>query len=224
MRVTRAENVYYNNVECSDEGQYTPSYTVYELYREGESIITLSLKNSPFVQNQEIFVLHIFRQEVSIREKVSYDTLIGFDVASTPPWHRKIPVRQIDTLSITYAACSLDEDGYAQRFSEECIGWLGYDMMLRDWVAWNGERWEPAYERLTKAQEFVADSFFVEICLWTLELEKIRKDDSPEVRRRAKMIKQLLDAYWIHLELIHQRRGMIAMVRISALRGLKIRN
>lgn len=223
MRVIKDENVDYSNLECACIGHYNLQYTVYELYRDNECIISLTIKNSQFVKNPEIFVLHVFRHEVAKREKVPYETLTGFDVTATPPWDRKIPARQIDTLSLTYTASSLDEDGYAQRFSEECIEWLCYDMMRREWVAWNGERWEPAGDRLTKAQEFVADSLFVEICVWMLELEKLRKDESPDARRRAKMINELLKAYWIHIELIHQKRSLIAMVRLAAMRGLKLR-
>lgn len=224
MRVTKDENVDYSNLECACIGQYISPVTVYELFRDGESIITLTIKNSQFVKNPEIFVLHVFRQEVAKREKVPYETLTGFDVTSTPPWDRKIPARKIDCTSILYASQSLDEESYAQRFAEECIGWLGYDMMRREWVAWNREHWEPAGERLTKAQEFVADSLFVEICVWMLELEKLRKDESPDARRRTKMINELLKAYWIHMELLQQKRSLIAMVRIAAMRGLKLRD
>ena len=194
---------------------------VYELVHEGDCVTSLTVHPSMSVNNPDPFVLYVFRREAARREKIPYTTLFGTEDIEVPPWEREIPARQIESLSITFAAYSLNERGYAQRFIEECEGWLSFDPEREVWLARRNGEWKPAGERLSAAQQFVADSLFAEICVWMFELETMRRAPHAEDRRRTKMIGDLLTVYDTHLTLIHQKVSLDAMLRFSAAKGLR---
>lgn len=194
---------------------------IYELVHEGDCVASLTVHPSLSVNNPDPFVLYVFRREAARLERVSYTTLFGTEDVEVPPWERAIPARQIDSLSITFAACSLNERGYAQRFIDECEGWLVFDPECEVWLARRNGEWEPAGERLSAAQQFVADSLFAEMCVWMFEIETIRRAPQAEDRMRTKMIGELLTAYDTHLTQIHQKVSLDAMLRNSATKMLR---
>ena len=81
--------------------------------------------------------------------------------AYTPPWERIISARKFRRYSHTF-----DDDGNANRFEDECRGWLIYDNSSEQWFAWCGNHWEPAKERVKKAARFVGRSVADEEQKW----------------------------------------------------------
>lgn len=86
-----------------------------------------------------------------------------------PPWERKQPVRDFKIknesaviielqLKNLIDEFTLNDSGNAARFAKECLGWLVYDKSSSEWFAWVNNHWEPADEKLQKAELFVSNS------------------------------------------------------------------
>jgi len=62
---------------------------------------------------------------------------------------------------------TFDDEGNANRFEDECKGWLIYDHPTSTWYAWELNRWVPADERVIQAARFVGRSVAGEEEDWT---------------------------------------------------------
>ncbi|MCQ2376737.1 MAG: hypothetical protein MJ006_01885 [Methanocorpusculum sp.] len=119
--------------------------------------------------------------------------------------------------SIFHAKCSLNERGYAERFAEECRGWLVYDTPAKKWYAWEKSHWEPAGERLGKAKLFVAQTLQLEKIKWELEMTAERKRALENGNTQLlKEISALLSAYDQNITASQQTKGLDTMEKIAA--------
>ena len=213
MQIRRAQYI-----KAEKEGELdVEKGPIYELYHDGVSVCEITVELFIYHNVTDEMILDAYRRGVSNIEKIPYEMLASPSPKEIPPWERKAPVRKIETRSISDARHSLNEDGYAHRFEEECRGWLIYDTPGKEWYAWNNSHWEPAKERLGLAKRFVADTLVTEMGVWKLEAEREEKV-SKEMRneQRLKELNGLLSEYEKHITYIHQTKGLDAMAKVAA--------
>lgn len=86
-----------------------------------------------------------------------------------PPWERVRRSRDISFLRHTF-----DDEGNANRFEDECRGWLIYDRPSAQWYAWTGNHYEPAQDKLIRAARFIGRSVADEDEFWKSNEEKYK--------------------------------------------------
>lgn len=141
-----------------------------------------------------------------------------------PPWTRKEPAREIDVINLRSAELSLNEDGNAIRFEEECKPYLIYAADKDRWYAWVVNHWEDAGEKLGISARFVSETLLNELTLWEKEFSELDMKivSSPgsiaayALKPRYTQIKHLLRKFQNHINSSKSDRGLKAMVNICA--------
>ncbi len=94
-----------------------------------------------------------FRTELHDELGEEYGEWVIQTILNQPPWSRSSSVRKHRPLRHT-----LDDDGNANRFEDECRGWLIYDTVSKEWFAWDINCWTQASEKVMLAARFVGRS------------------------------------------------------------------
>lgn len=85
-----------------------------------------------------------------------------------PPWERG-PGQYARTPVPSH---SFDDEGNANRFEDECKGWLIYDIGTKSWYAWHLNHWEQATTEAMQAARVVGRSVIYEEKFWRKILEE----------------------------------------------------
>lgn len=190
---------------------------IYDIYheenREGRIIITLTSGGNL----DDSLILSIVKESYAQKLGFTYEENPKTVMRTIPPWERSEPVREIKNVSLEDMKFSLNENGFAKRFEEECKGWLVFDTASNSWYAWSKTHWEPAGERLGQAQRFVADSMRKESEYWHDEYAREEQIAiSTKNNTRLKELKGIITALDNQFTQINQKHGFDSMVKIAA--------
>ena len=190
---------------------------IYDLYHEEKRMDTLTVELTSGGDLEDRLILWLFMKRLSATHGFKFEERLDTVMRTIPPWERSEPVRDIKIIDLDDMRFSLNENGFAKRFEEECKGWLIFDTASEKWYAWNTTHWEPALERLGKAQRFVADSLKFESLLWHQELavegEKAQATNNYTRLKELKGVVSLLDYQCVQ---INRKHGLDSMVKIAA--------
>ena len=189
----------------------------YRLICRGQEIMTVVFDSE--VSKEE--AVNSVINEIAKREGETVRQIILQNVVHRPPWDRKTPVRKYRRYTPEKAFLTLNERGNADRFEEECRGWLIYDRLTEKWYAWNLTHWEPAGEKLGKAERFVASSIEEELTYWKKRLAH-EEETGGKGTASAQELKRLVAAFTSHYTTSSHEHGLNAMANISAKSNLSM--
>ncbi|HJJ39003.1 MAG TPA: hypothetical protein O0X42_02590, partial [Methanocorpusculum sp.] len=213
MRVNRAEYIRDPEKKLFD----IERNVCYDFYREEDCVETITFEFDSEGYFDDRMVLWIFRKGLAKRHNLPFDEKAETVMRSIPPWERSEPVREIEKTDSCDLKFSLNENGFARRFEEECKDWLIFDTASSSWYAWNETHWEPALERLGKALRFVADSMRVESEFWHNEYAREeQKALMTKNNTRLKELSEIVSALDKQCMQINQKHAFDAMADIAA--------
>lgn len=188
----------------------------YDIYHEEKKLCTLTITPTSGGHPDDSQVLSKVKEFFAKTHGFKYEETPDTVMRTIPPWERKEPVREIKNVTADNLKFSLNENGFAKRFEEECNGWLIFDTASNSWYAWNKTHWEPAGERLGQAQRFVADSMQKEVEYWKGEYAREEQIAiATKNNTRLKELKGLISALDTQYTQINQKHGFDSMVKIA---------
>lgn len=140
----------------------------------------------------------------------------------TPPWERNKATRKIPVMNPSDVASSLNDDGNATRFEKECKDHLIYDYESKEWYAWLDNHWEPATDKLGKAERFVGNSIKEELHYWETELRKEQERGDDGDKKRIGELSRLISALREHSSRSMNQGRQKAMSEMSARSNMSI--
>jgi len=141
--------------------------------------------------------------------------------AELPPWKRKKMIRKPHFLEED-AASSLNDDGNATRFEKECKDHLIYDYDSKEWYAWLDNHWEPATDKLGKAERFVGNTIKEEIHYWEKQFRKEQEKGDDGDKKRIGELGRLISALREHSSRSMNQGRQKAMSEMSARSNMSI--
>lgn len=158
----------------------------FDLIKNGYKLTSFNTFDNTKEVDRKVYE-YIENSEIPAEEKQYLLANLSGDSKYQSPWEREKPTRKLLS-SQTEILSSLNDEGNAVRFEEECKGWLIYDKTSEEWYAWCGNRWEKAGEKIGKAIRFVCRSIEHE---YSEFVKTLGNDiDSPETKKAVEEFKK----------------------------------
>ncbi|MDO5844877.1 MAG: hypothetical protein Q4Q53_07015 [Methanocorpusculum sp.] len=139
-----------------------------------------------------------------------------------PPWERTAPARDYRKIPLDEVIYSLNDDGNATRFEAEAKGYLINDITKskqdgNGWYAWvNDNHWEPAGDKLGKAERFIGQTIEKEFEYWRRIYEKESEKGDNADKGLLKKLASFVPAFMSHLTQSKNQGRQRAMLEMAA--------
>lgn len=111
-----------------------------QIHNKSVGIRTLNIKN-PNRANLVTLFLDLIENELGANIAGWIRRLNNPSPNEIPPWKRE-PEQRVRTWDVKRH--TFDDEGNANRFEDECKGWLVYDHNTKEWYSWNINHWKQA--------------------------------------------------------------------------------
>lgn len=150
-----------------DDGVTIDDKATWNLSKDGDIVATKTDNHEYFDFRCNTF--DIFREDIVKEIGNGYADWLRKQLSEEPgdmaPWERNFMYAR----KFQRGTYTCDDDGNANRFEDECRGWLVFDRISETWYAWELNHWTPAGERLMQAARFVGRSVEREEKFWEVE-------------------------------------------------------
>ncbi|MDE2524822.1 MAG: hypothetical protein O0X96_06825 [Methanocorpusculum sp.] len=183
-----------------------PVASTWGLYRDDKEIAT---RNVDYEQGDRLLsVMKMFEDEIQDHLGPGQTRWL-FKMASEnpddiPPWDRE---GQCTSRTFSPVTHTFDDEGNANRFEDECRGWLIFDTRSKKWFAWQGTHWAEAEERVSLAARVVGRSVAYEEKKWEEAYDgqvksgfRSHKKRSANLRAQEAMVKMAAAMMTVDLE------------------------